>query len=55
MPRHKQMLKRSHVEVAKKRRTCKFTSQSSSAVPYALSSLMARAIVSFILVKWVLK
>ena len=28
MPRHKQMLKRSHVEVAKKRRTCKFTSQS---------------------------
>lgn len=28
MPRHKQMLKRSHVEVAKKRCMCKFTSQS---------------------------
>lgn len=30
MPRHKQMVKRSHVEVAKRRRTCKFSRTSIS-------------------------
>ena len=28
MPRHKKLIKRSYVEVAERRRTCKFTSES---------------------------